>query len=286
MLDINQYTYSQTPFEKQSNFSIHPFDDFGRKTYFYDKESHARMYLDKLNSRFLRKIYEEKNGEPKNNEEVKCEDVVFDSNKLQEESKSNLKQRVNTSVDIENRKSKIDDYQVKCNKTLKKSISERNYKSLDKKLEFFGSSNLGRSKKRNHLWELSNKDSFYTFKPKRKKIGFESYNIPRIYDIIHDEKNIKFNDFQKRILNSFSNGFNNESKRLKELFLCQTSNEALIRSHLPKISYVTNKPELVIRTTGIGNSKYLGLKYNPYNFLSGNHKNMTKRNNYGALFQH
>lgn len=61
MLDINQYTYTDKPFTQGTNFVIKPLDDEGRHTYFYDPESHTKVYLDKLNPRMLRKTYEERN---------------------------------------------------------------------------------------------------------------------------------------------------------------------------------------------------------------------------------
>lgn len=51
MIDIDQYDYSKEPFISGHKFKITPLSDLGRSQYFYDKDSHVKVYLDQLNPR-------------------------------------------------------------------------------------------------------------------------------------------------------------------------------------------------------------------------------------------
>ena len=148
-----------------------------------------------------------------------------------------------------------------------------------------------------------------------KKSEFESYNVPRILkkDNYNNniKQNIKYNDFYKRCINSISNGFfrnnfietdvksnnfaneeerqldyklNLENNRLKNIISKQTNNEYLKEKKLPRLSYIADQPNIIIKNTGIGNSKFMGNNYNPHNFNLANFKNRIKRNTNGALF--
>ena len=65
------------------------------------------------------------------------------------------------------------------------------------------------------------------------------------------------------------------------------NSEFLERTHLPKISYIVNQPKLKIKKTGFNEKiKYMGGKYNPYNFQAGRDCETNRRNLMGALFQH
>lgn len=320
MLDINQYTYTNDPFDYHKNFSVHPLDDKGTETYYYDKESHAKIYIDKLNPRFLRKIHEERNDfrrtqiEELQNEEVAVKEKVFDSTELRE----NFNPKVNENEVISTKPCFNKTFNIpskpkkQTKKLLIKSQSQAKLLPLDEKIAVFGSSNFGKKINRNlsysiepkserfniALSDINNNDKGFNIRP-IKKIGFESFNVPRVNSYNKKLlKSIKFNDFNKKCMNSVSGGFFNkeencldslitqENKRLKDIFMSQTSNGFLKHNNLPKISYIVNQPQIVIKTTGIGNSKYMGLKYNPHNFTANSHKNMTKRNINGALFLH
>jgi hypothetical protein len=186
---------------------------------------------------------------------------------------------------------------------------------LDEKLACFGNSNFGKrvhpmnipqiskyKKPLNARYDIqeSNADhpcsheDFY-LRP-FQKIGFESYNVPRVNKSTNI-KPIQFNQFNNKCFKSLSGFFNSqdenfdkylnkENSRLTDILLDQTSQNYLKNNKLPKISYIVNQPEITIKKTGIGNSKFMGGKYNPFNFNSADYKNKTKRNTSGALFLH
>lgn len=323
MLDINQYSYVNDPYERQRNFSIHPLDDNGRQTYYYDPESHAKMYHDKLNPRFLRKIHEEKDGYlkllneerdkqrekdqegVKENHEENIKEEIFDSTMINQQKPNQKKEfvitkpKLNFSIDKQNEA-----------KPLLRSKSHKAFTLLDQKISTFGSSNFGKrvnkniklvSQPKSERYNLTTKEVTSNtdfFRPSyKKKIGFESFNVPILKNYANKlNEPVKFNEFNKKCMNSVSGGFfdktsclnsaiEKENARLNEIFAFQTSNGYLKQNNLPKISYIISQPKIMIRTTGIGNSKYMGLKYNPHNF-SSIHKNMTKRNDNGALLLH
>ncbi len=325
MLDINQYSYVTDPYEKQRNFSIHPLDDNGRHTYYYDPESHAKMYHDKLNPRFLRKIHEEKEGYFRLLNDERDKQRPVDNCKTQdkelENQEENIKEQVFDSTMIKAKEPKKEFVITKPklnfayekpseNKPLLRSKSHKAFTLLDQKISTFGSTNFGKRVNKNiklvsqpkserynmTTREISANTDFFRSNYKRK-IGFESFNVPILKNYakkLHEP--VKFNEFHKKCMNSVSGGFfdksqclnsaiEKENARLNEIFAYQTSNGYLKQNNLPKISYIISQPKIMIRTTGIGNSKYMGLKYNPHNF-SSIHKNMTKRNDNGALLLH
>lgn len=194
-------------------------------------------------------------------------------------------------------------------------------KRLDEKLAAFGNSNFGKNSKKTYLATLQPKinkikttskvkqrynineenvypsDNSFFIRP-YKKIGFESYNIPRIQNQQNKIKPIQVNQFEEKCFKSLSGFFNSkkdenfdnylvrENQRLTEILLSQTSEKFLKTNRLPKISYIVNQPEIVVKRTGIGNSKYMGKTYNPFNFTMNMYKNKTKTNINGALYLH
>lgn len=184
-------------------------------------------------------------------------------------------------------------------------------KPLDEKLACFGNTNFGKLynpkysyqklHKKSHKTrysvnedEIQNLNNHHTNSRSLRKTGFESYDVPRVSN--KTTKNpVEVEQFNKKCFKSFSNFFNSGSndfegylkdynKKLEINLLNQTGEAFLKASNLPKINLILNQPELIIKKTGIGNSKFMGSKYNPHNFGLANFKNMTKRNNNGALF--
>lgn len=187
-------------------------------------------------------------------------------------------------------------------------------KPLDEKLSCFGNTNFGKlynpkysyqklhkndhktrySVNEDEINNLNNQNKFNTNSRSMRKTGFESYDIPRVTKKINANP-VEVEQFNKRCFKSFSNFFNSGSndfesylkdynKKLESNLLNQTGETFLKSSNLPKINLILNQPELIIKKTGIGNSKFMGAKYNPHNFGLANFKNMTKRNINGALF--
>ena len=221
MLDINQYTYTNGPFDYHKNFSVHPLDDKGTETYYNDKESHTKIYIDKLNPRFLRKIHEERNDfqrtqadEPQNEGVVK--EKVFDSTELRENFNPKITENeVILSKPCFNKTFNIPSKPKKqTKKLLFKSQSQAKLLPLDDKIAVFGSSNFGKKVNRNlsysiepkserfniALSDINNNDKGFNNRP-TKKIGFESFNVPRVNSYNRKLlKSIKFNNFNKKCI--------------------------------------------------------------------------------------
>jgi hypothetical protein len=199
------------------------------------------------------------------------------------------------------------------------SSNKFTYKPLDEKLSCFGKSTYGKlvQPKLSTSTSLSKPFQAQTKQRSRysindsqtqpyipnyvminkKKIGFESYNIPRVAAHSNRLKPIQVSQFDNRCYKSLSKFFDsndsdihtfldNENKRLGSILLNQTSEGFLRSNRLPKISLIVNQPDIVVRRTKVGNSKFMGTQYNPFNFNPANSKNLTKRNINGSLFQH
>lgn len=183
---------------------------------------------------------------------------------------------------------------------------------LDEKLACFGKSTYGKlvqSKlSTSHLYQnqprtryCMNESQTQPYIPSyimrtKKKIGFESYNIPRVAPN-NKLKPIQVSQFDNRCYKSLSGFFDSnhsdihtyldkENERLGNILLNQTSEGFLRSNRLPKISFIVNQPDIIVKKTKVGNSKFLGNQYNPFNYNPANSKNLTKRNIYGSLFQH
>ena len=241
------------------------------------------------------------------------------------------------------------------NKSLNKTFNR--YKPLDEKISTFGSNSFGKKAasrivnnsnynnkdSKNLRYGTTSYNNFYANNNylnhpdgennsfNKKKIGFESYNVPRIIKNNNNEDSsnnktnnqrdnslinkVKYNDFNKRCINSISSGFfkntklgenNNydsskikfsndeekelshkielENQRLHDIIMKQTNEGFLKENKLPKISYICEQPQIVVKNTGIGNSKFMGNNYNPHNYNLANTKNRVKRNITGSLF--
>jgi hypothetical protein len=146
------------------------------------------------------------------------------------------------------------------------------------------------------------------FKQTKKYDGFESYNVPRL-----DKKNItmvkplqrnesayvnryvtkidqavttsKKDELSRSALITIDDKIIAENQKLRTILKNQLDKGFLNEAKLPKISYIISQPELILRKTGIGNSKYMGEKYNPMNYIDNSTKKQAKRNYHGSLYQ-
>lgn len=196
------------------------------------------------------------------------------------------------------------------------ALNQKQYyapQKLDEKLACFGNTNFGKrvqpklqnltfklNQKPQNRYSMKESDTYpnvpgFYIRP-AKKVGFESYNVPRINKSVN-KKPLQVSNFDNKCFKSLSGFFNSNDKnfrsylnkendRLTGILLNQTSDNFLKSNKLPKISYIVNQPELIIKKTGIGNSKFMGVGYNPDNYNPTNSKNLTKRNISGALFLH
>lgn len=391
MLDINQYTYVDKPFESNHKFSVMPLNDTGVRQY-YEKEAHTHTFLDPINPRKMRQIYEEKRelddymktilnerearknaklqdlrGEkqecsPENNQQqgddihdqLQNEDGNLE-NHPQDNQYNQPREEVYDSTLLRNEMNQMSQMNQENNfgrtcggfgnsyrsnfgqpQTTRNYDPERTgglqnttghsrygckrpFQKLDEKLAYFGDTNFGKLNKvtvsknpRNYSFSSqktrysnTNFNETYSglnkslFRANKKKIGFESFNVPRVENY-RKPPPIYFDQFNNKCMNSVSNFFkqpdqtnesfynylDQENSRLTNIMLNQTSEGFLKANKLPKISYIVNQPEIVVKKTGIGNSKYMGQNFNPHNFQPNNAKNLTKRNVYGSLFQH
>lgn len=137
---------------------------------------------------------------------------------------------------------------------------------------------------------------------KRKFEGFQSFNVPRV----EKEKIDCKKPMNKLTINigksctgmkklSDSNPFSKEklkevteeNKKLFKIMKNQTNGNFLKFSNLPDISNVMDLPKLKIKKSKeIEKVKYMGGKYNPYNFKLGRDGENIERNHVGALFNH
>ena len=329
MLDINQYEYTKDPYDKSDKFVVHPLNEDGVRTY-YSKEAHTHTFLDRLNPRLMNKIHEDKQNLDRYYQTILEE--RFSANNIEEKEKlksvkiSDQNQDGNegwgndaTGINRPTAQDKFN-YQYQQNQ----SQSYSNYKQtkpfrqakaksippqkLDEKLASFGKTTFGKriqpfitntqskSLSRYNMSEDSiNPKSNSFYQRPFKKIGFESYNIPRVESkrlkpvqvIQYESKCFKsFASFYSTAKDNFTEHLSLENDRLTNILLNQTSEGFLKANKLPKISYIINQPEIVVKKTGIGNSKFMGQNYNPYNFNPTSHKNMTKRNVNGTLYLH
>ena len=259
----------------------------------------------------------------KNEEENANNEEIFDSQNLRQIKANNINYPKNTYENKLRSKTSDNFYNlIKNNNNFKSNNfgNTRFYspKKLDEKLAAFGNTNFGKkchktviqpkvSKKR------ENKNSRYSFDEENaypntnsfyirpyEKVGFESYNIPRISQNPQSKlKPIQVNQFEDKCFKSLSGFFSKsksdsdfngylakENERLANILMNQTNERFLKSNRLPKIAYIVNQPEIVVKKTGIGNSKFMGAGYNPHNFTMNMYKNKTKTNINGALYLH
>ncbi len=116
-------------------------------------------------------------------------------------------------------------------------------------------------------------------------------------------KSVSFNQYQNLNVNANNQNNNgnythykffhdrdtikNENDKLKKILkadiICENNNKNPSKSVLPRISAIAKMPNLKIKRNGIGNSKELGDKYNPYSYIYK--QEVSARNPFGALFQ-
>ena len=146
----------------------------------------------------------------------------------------------------------------------------------------------------------------YVDENKKKYDGFKSFNVPRLEKIkenLQKDTSKPTYTLAQKIAKSCV-GFKKisyelphskakvrevreENEKLNSIIKNQMNSEFLERTHLPKISYIVNQPKLKIKKTGFNEKiKYMGGKYNPYNFQAGRDCETNRRNLMGALFQH
>lgn len=128
--------------------------------------------------------------------------------------------------------------------------------------------------------------------------GFESYKIPRFKSEITTTSTRNYTKRIARSVHSSSADYRSsrleevegdklkkENEKLRKILMNQSNSNFLSQGKLPKIRTITSQPKIKISLTGIGNSKHMGDKYNPYSFF-GISKNWVARNYHGGLYQY
>lgn len=355
MLDINQYTYTKDPFTKERNYEIHPLNDLGHVQY-VQKDAHTHVYLDKLNPRKMRQIYDEMKIKQSDQDELVEGLERYGRTNLRSQTASNpekpsnahnedplkaTQEEVFDSEKLANGNFQINDADrpaIEGNAAharaksrpvghdhFSRSQMRNTFNSfkpmvpLDEKLARFGYESFmrkdnpylihnprlfknARSKGKKSRFgiteeEYLNQSESFRNRPvsqvsHREKTGFESYNVP----IVKRKQNVEpipssqFNQKCYKSVSGFdmtSNGekeslLKRENERLKGIFLSQINDGFLAQNKLPRISYIVNQPNILVKKTGIGNSKFMGLRYNPHNFNVGGLK-YRQRNKNGAI---
>jgi len=112
--------------------------------------------------------------------------------------------------------------------------------------------------------------------------GFTSNNIPRIPTNLG---NLKDNSLKYKLFNDQLVKCNTIKGEEKE-FIVKNIEHFQNDPRLPTISTIFNQNEIKNVSISIRRNKIMGEKYNPLNFSHDKLKSTTKRNCYGALFQH
>ena len=123
-------------------------------------------------------------------------------------------------------------------------------------------------------------------------LGFKSYAVPRIENVLHNSgirnessptfkmQNLKIN----RITRNTFNNVDQEYEKMKNVLNEMERNE--MSNHFPKIATIFNQNKIRNISIPCINSKIMGEKYNPMNSYYDNLASATRRNQYGALFNH
>jgi len=158
-----------------------------------------------------------------------------------------------------------------------------------------------------NLQVISKKDHFKNkntseHKYKRRYDGFQSFNVPRVEKINIDGSK-PMNKLAQSIAKScvgnkkvsYENAYSSnklnevleENQKLRKILLKQLNSKFLKSSNLPAIAQVMEQPKLKIKKMIASEKiKFMGGKYNPYNFQAGRDCETMRRNQVGGLFQH
>ena len=247
----------------------------------------------------------------------KSNKIELDPVNLEDEEKNELEKKNFDSFKIKSRRNKS--VQLNFNKTNNEFFNscKSNLDPLTRRLNITGSNfkNTKNSKEnifrydKNYLSNLNyiaNNESYIFSTDKEKELkenkkknynGFLSYNIPRLITKVKDYTKPTFqfsNKIEKTLAgdnkinqNSVENlkKFKEENEKLKSIIKIQTSSDFLKKTKLPEISYIVNQPKLRINNDN-EKLKFMGGRYNPYNFQAGRDCEPVRRNHVGGLYNH
>lgn len=192
------------------------------------------------------------------------------------DSNHNLKIRSN-SIEAKNNTDTIDYYNRNNIKTSKSTL----------KHDGFSLNNIPRV------------DNLYTMSdPKYLNYSHTNMHCKKILDSLHMSNNLKVKDeipkiskVELRKVNKAKNPkefveklCDLENAKYGRIFSLQKTKEFLDERQLPEIKYEKKNIEVANNFYNNGNSKFMGISYNPYNYDLIASKNRTKRNVFGTLF--
>lgn len=216
----------------------------------------------------------------------------------------------------------VNDFQNQIKKKLNSSEEKSKTNNKIKSKSIDGLKNLDENNNNAYLDFVSKSNAFKTSKSTLKHDGFTLNNIPRVDDLftMSDPKFLNYshtNFHCKKIINSMNMSNNlkvkdeiqkiskvelrkvNRAKNPKDfveklcdlenskygrIFNMQKSKDFLLKKQLPEIKYEKKNIEIDNNYYNNGNSKFMGVQYNPFNYDLIASKNRTKRNVFGTLF--
>ena len=137
---------------------------------------------------------------------------------------------------------------------------------------------------------------FLSNKKRNNSLGFTFNHVPNLHHDLNFKNsylftrnpNPKFQIFNNRLLKTFNidKQIDNthELERFEKIIEHNDYLESLHK--LPKISVIFNQEKIKNIEIKLKSNKIMGEKYNPMNFYHNQSKSTTRRNIYGALFQH
>jgi len=229
---------------------------------------------------------------------------------------------LNNQANFENKKfSTIVSNQINNSNKIKNSVVKNNQNTKIRSNSIDGL-NIYNINSINNLNNINNSNVQKTSNLLMKHDGFSLNNIPRV-DNLYTMSDTKFLNYShtnfhcKKIINSLNMSNNlkikdemqkiskvelrkvNKAKNPKEfveklcdlentkygrIFSMQKSKDFLDQKQLPEIKYEKKNIEINTNYYNNGNSKFMGVDYNPFNYDLIASKNRTKRNVFGTLF--
>lgn len=182
-------------------------------------------------------------------------------------------------------------------KNLNLFLTSKSYFLMDKKIDTGEGNNNSNSK---------NYDGFPSYNiPDFRKIKSKIINISNgkntekvKHPILNMTKNLEkfctkkesydLAKYRETVANDIKDYYE-ENEKLKKIILLQTNNEFLKKNKLPDIKSIVNQHKMKIQTGNkfpFAQTRFLGGKYNPYNFQAERDPEAKRRNHYGGLFFH
>lgn len=320
MFDYNKYTYHEKPFEQMRNHAVYNLDNKGFEEYM-SKDGFTHKYLDKFHPKVMDHIFRNSMDveEPKEEARYKIEHDHKSNDRETHEALghptgtlnattykpfiSNVNQKQNSINDLKGSgfNSKSSNFETKYRKIMPmtKLSSEENPLNILKRKILDGEVNTNNS---NNFSKTNSRRMFNSTSKLLKYDGFKVTGIPRVDHLVSQNENQRNNIINNKIFmalkgkdsliysqekEDLSNIIIKENEKLKDVIKSNMNSTFLDQYKLPKIASSPNKEAmLLINTTKDNSNKMMGRRYNPYNYDFAKSQSTTRRNVFGALFEH